>query len=86
MPDALPPPPARHPVEIVASAGPWGGPTRTHRSARIEANAKEAVFGLFLEGHPMHGANMGNWENMIPLIDAFLDGKEAPPPYRWARP
>ena len=55
MPDAPPPATPQHPVEITASAGPWGGPIRTYRGARIEAN-DEAVFGLFLPGHPLDGS------------------------------
>lgn len=55
MPDSLPPSMIWDAVEVAAAPGPWGGLTRTHRGARIEANGKEAVFGLFLEGHPMHG-------------------------------
>lgn len=55
MPDSLSPPAPGRPVEIAAGPGTWGGLTRTYRGARIEANGKEAVFGLFLEGHPMHG-------------------------------
>ena len=85
MPDSLLPETRRHPVDIAASVGPWGGLTRTYRGARIEANAKEAVFGLFLEGHSLHGTDFGTWENILPLIDAHLDGRDAPPPYRWAR-
>lgn len=80
------PAPARHPVEIASGPGPWGGLTRTYRSARIEANDKDTLFGLFLDGHPMHGTNMGNWENMVRLIDARLDRGELPPPYRVAAP
>lgn len=76
----------RHSVEISASVGPWGGLTRTYRGARIEAIAQDAVFGLFLEGHPMDGAGgFGSWENLLPLIDAHLEGRAAPPPYRWNR-
>lgn len=86
MPDANPPPNPAHQVGIVATAGPWGGLTRTYRGARIEANDKETLFGLLLEGHPMHGAAMGSWENMLPLIDAWAEGRDAPPPYRWTRP
>jgi hypothetical protein len=32
---------------------------------------------------------MGNWENMLPLVDAWLDGQDAPPsdgPDRERRP
>lgn len=87
MPDSLSPSMSRHEVGIAASAGLWGGLTRTYRGARIEANAKEAVFGLFLEGHPMDGmTGFGSWENLLPLIDARLDGREALAPYRWTRP
>jgi hypothetical protein len=67
--------------------GPWGGLTRTYRGARIDANEKEAVFGLFLDGHPMHGlTSFGSWENLLPLIDAWLDDRDASPPYSWNRP
>lgn len=87
MPDANRPPSLAHKIETVATVGPWGGLTRIYRGARIEANAKEAVFGLFLDGHPMHGqAGFGSWENLRPLIDAWLDGRDAPPPYSWSRP
>lgn len=87
-PSLLPPdqpPPPRHEVELVADTGPWGGPTRRYRGARIEANSKGLLYGLFLEGHPWNGRTMGNFENMIPLIDAWLDGTEPPPGYRWTR-
>jgi hypothetical protein len=80
-----PPEPVRHAVEIVADVGPWGGPTRHYRGARIEANKPGYMFGLFLVGHPMHLMNMGNWENMLPLIDAWIDGKHPPRPYSWKR-
>ena len=87
MPDSLSPPTARHAVEIAPAPGPWGGLTRTYRGARIEANGKEAVFSLFLEGHPMHGqAGFGSWENLLPLINAHLDGRDPPPPCSWSRP
>lgn len=33
----------------------------------------------------MHGAATGNRENMLPLIDAWVEGRDAPP-YRWTRP
>lgn len=79
------PEPVRHSMEIVADVGPWGGPTRTYRGARIEANKQGLQFGLFLEGHPMHRQTMGNWENMVPLIDAWLDGALPPRPYTWNR-
>ena len=86
MPDSLSPSMPRHAVEVTAAAGPWGGLTRRYRGARIEANAQDAVFGLFLEGHPMHGqAGFGSWENLLPLIDAWLDGRDAPAPYSWSR-
>lgn len=77
---------SQHAVEIAAAPGPWGGLTRTYRGARIEANDKETLFGLFLEGHPMHGAAVGNWENMLPLVDAWVEGSDALPPYRLTRP
>jgi len=39
------PEPINHPVEIVASNGPWDGPTRHYRGARIEANDKGTLAG-----------------------------------------
>ncbi len=88
MPDANPLlGPAHHVVEVTATAGPWSGLTRRYRGARILANAQDAVFGLFLEGHPMHGqTGFGSWEKLLSLIDARLDGRDAPPPYSWSRP
>ena len=75
QPQLLPvsPAPARHAVELVAEKGPWDGPTRRYRGARIEANEKGAVFGLFLVGHPMDGANTGSWEAIARLVDHWLD-------------
>ena len=87
LPDSLSPSVPQHAVEVTTTGGPWGGLTRRYRGARIEANAQDAVFGLFLEGHPMHGkTGFGTWENLLPLVDAWIEGRDAPPPYSWSRP
>ncbi len=79
QPILLPEPTAlHHQVEIAADRGPWSGMTRRYRGARIEANDKDTVFGLFMPDHPMDGINMGNWENMLPLVDAWLEDRDAP--------
>ena len=73
---------ARLPVAVVEPQG-------VARAAEREGTPPSAVNRLappidrFLEGHPMHGINLGNWENMLPLVDAWVDGREPPPPYRW---
>lgn len=55
------------------------GPTGRYRGARSEGNEKGAVLGLFLAGHPFDGMDMGYWENLLPLADAWIDGQNPPP-------
>lgn len=88
LPDANRPPSLAHDIEIVATVGPPGraDPELPRRPDRRQRQGG-AVFGLFLEGHQMHGqAGFGSWENLRPLINAWLDGRDAPPPYNWSRP
>ena len=59
-----PPPTVQHEIRITRQVGPIGGPTRTYRGARIEANEKGTIYSLVLAGCPMDGVNMGNWETV----------------------
>lgn len=76
-----PPPTVPHEIRITRQVGPLGGPTRTYRDARIEAIEKSAVFSLVMPHHPYNGMNLGNWENIVRLIDAWLDTGTLPAPY-----
>jgi hypothetical protein len=79
---ALLPGAARHEAEIVQPAGPLGGPTRRYRGARLESTALGTQNILHLPGCPMDGANLGNWENLLRIVDAWLDHGTLPQPYR----
>ena len=67
----------QHPVET-AAAGPWGGPTYSYRGARIECLKGAHVCALFMEEHPLHGANFGVVGTITPLVDIWLDEGRLP--------
>ncbi|NOG73718.1 hypothetical protein [Roseicella sp. DB1501] len=75
-------PSSPHAVTTSADIGPWGGPTRRYRDVPIEANEKETVFGFHLHGHPMERGSFGSVDALIRIIDAWLDTRTLPAPYR----
>ena len=74
-----PPLPAARPEpELTAAEGPWGGPTYSYRGAEIRCAKGGHVCGLFMEGHPFHGATFGAVGTVTLLVDLWIEGRLLP--------
>ena len=48
-----------HPLEHLAAAGPWDGPSYQYRGAEIHCLPGGNVCGLKVPGHPLNGDTFG---------------------------
>lgn len=76
---------APHPLEQLAAAGPWDGPSYRFRSAEIHCCPGGHVCGLVLAGHPLNGATFGVPGTITPLLDSWLDEGQLPRQLRTSR-
>ena len=73
MPESLP-----HPLEQLAAAGPWGGPSYRYRGAEIRCCPGGHVCGLVMPEHPLHKSTFGAPGTITPLVDLRLDEGRLP--------
>ena len=62
-----------HPLEQIASAGPWDGPSYRYRGAEIMCIPGGRVCGLVMRGHPLNGGTFGTVSTITRLVDLWLD-------------
>ena len=63
---------------LVTAEGPWGGPTYSYRGAEIRCAKSGHACGLFMEGHPFHGATFGAVGTVTLLVDLWIEGRLLP--------
>ncbi len=65
-------------LELVAEAGPWGGPVFRYRGAEIRCAKGGHVCALFMEGHPLDGMTFGVPGTITPLVDLWIRERRLP--------
>ncbi len=65
-------------LELVAEAGPWGGPVFRYRGAEIRCNKGGHVCALFMPDHPLHGSTFGVPGTITPLVDLWIRERRLP--------
>jgi hypothetical protein len=70
--------PTRPEPGLVTAEGPWGGPTYSYRGAEIRCAKSGHACGLFMEGHPFHGATFGAVGTVTLLVDLWIEGRLLP--------
>ena len=70
--------PAPPDLELVAEAGPQGGPVFSYRGAEIRCAKGGHMCALFMEEHPFHGATFGTVGTVRLLVDLWIKGRLLP--------